>query len=114
MCDYQRVTYRIATQGDWGTGITSVDKKTVLAGVGKKPGKDVDEERKKLIFDTLVQAPFRIPSSANNLDNYVKDLMEGKGSFRAIIDTFRALGARVYHATDEGGIAMTRGSAAST
>ncbi|MDO4400961.1 MAG: P-loop NTPase fold protein [Coriobacteriia bacterium] len=70
--------------------VLSVDEKTVFDGVTKKLGDDVDEARKKLIFDKLVQVPFRIPSSAYNLDKYVKDLMEGReglsGDFAAVID----------------------------
>ncbi len=70
--------------------VLSVDEKTVFDGVRKKLGDKVDDGRKKLFFDRLVQVPFRIPSSAYNLDKYVKNLMEGKeelsGEFAAVID----------------------------
>ena len=71
--------------------VLSVDEQTVLDGLRKKLGDKVDEGRKKLVFERLVQVPFRIPSSAYNLDRYVKDLLEGKeelaGEFAAVIDT---------------------------
>ena len=70
--------------------VLSVDEKTVFDGVRKKFGDKVDARRAKLFFDRIVQVPFRIPSSAYNLDSYIKNLLEGNeklaGEFAAVID----------------------------
>lgn len=70
--------------------VLSVDETTVFEGAKKKLGDKVEKSRKKLLFDRLVQVPFQIPSSAYNLDKYIKDLLEGKeelaNDFAVVID----------------------------
>ena len=71
--------------------VLAVDEKIVYDGIKKKLGDKVEEERKKLFYDTLVQVPIRIPISAYNLDKYVEDLFRGEkdisGEFVEVINT---------------------------
>lgn len=71
--------------------VIAVDEKMVFDGIKKKLGDKVEEERKKLFYDTLVQVPLRIPASAYNLDTYVEDLLQGEkgltGEFVEVIGT---------------------------
>ena len=55
--------------------VYSIDERTVYDGIRKKLGDKVDERRKKMFFDKIIQVPLRIPISAYNLDKYVKDLL---------------------------------------
>ena len=56
--------------------VLAVDEKMVLEGARAKLGEKVDEERKKMFFDKLVQVPLRIPASAYNLNKFVADLLK--------------------------------------
>lgn len=58
--------------------VIAVDEKMVFDGVKKKLGDKVEEERKKLFYDTLIQVPLRIPTSAYNLNKYVEDFLRGE------------------------------------
>ena len=56
--------------------VHAVDEKIVFEGLRRKHGDKVDEGRKKMLFDKLVQVPLRIPASAYNLDNFIKTLLK--------------------------------------
>lgn len=56
--------------------VFAVDKETVFSGVRKKLGDRIDEGQQKRHFDRLVQVPLRIPTSACDLDEYVKYLLK--------------------------------------
>ena len=56
--------------------VLAVDEDTVFEGARKKFGDKVDEGHKKRFFNKLVQVPLRIPASAYNLDEFVKELLE--------------------------------------
>ena len=56
--------------------VLAVDEKVVYDGIRKKLGDKVDEGRKKMLFDKLVQVPLHIPISAYNLNEYIKGLLK--------------------------------------
>ncbi len=71
--------------------IYAIDEQTVRDGVRKKHGDKVDESRKKMFFEKIVQVPLRIPSSVCNLEKYIggllKDDKELAGEFARVIST---------------------------
>ncbi len=72
--------------------VLAVDERAVLDGVWNKLGDKVDEGRRKMFFEKHVQVPLYIPTSAYNLDKYIKELLEKdeekelSGEFVKIID----------------------------
>ena len=72
--------------------VIAVDEKMVFDGVKKKLGDKVEDERKKLFYDTLIQVPLRIPTSAYNLDKFVEDLIgDEKELSSEFVEVIRAL-----------------------
>lgn len=71
--------------------VYAVDERTVYDGIRKKFGDKVNEKRKKMFFEKLVQVPLRIPVSAYNLNKYVKDLLKDEkelsGELAKVIET---------------------------
>lgn len=71
--------------------VFAVDERTVYDGFRKKFGDKIDEKRKKMFFEKLVQVPLRIPISAYNLNKYVKDLLKDEkelsGELAQVIET---------------------------
>ena len=71
--------------------VLAVDEKMLLDGTWKRFGDKVDEERKRMFFDKLVQVPLRIPASAYNVNKFVTDLLKDEqalsGEFAEVIGT---------------------------
>ena len=70
--------------------VLAVDERTVIDGTQKRLGDKVDDRRRKLFFEKLVQVPLRIPTSAYNLEKNLKDLLKDEkelsGEFAKVID----------------------------
>ena len=69
--------------------VFAIDERIAYEGIRKKLGEKVDESRKKMYFDKLVQVPLRIPSNAYNLNMLIKSLLKDKqelsGEFAEVI-----------------------------
>ena len=71
--------------------VFAVDERIAYEGIRKKLGEKIEENRKKMYFDKLIQVPLRIPSSAYNLNMLIKSLLKDKqelaGEFAEVINT---------------------------
>lgn len=71
--------------------VFAIDDKIAYEGIRKKLGEKIDEGRKKMYFDKLVQVPLRIPTNAYNMNTLIKGILKDKqelsGEFAEVINT---------------------------